>query len=75
MIVSMSPSPLSGEILCPASKSVAHRALIAAALSDAPTTLTGRLEGDDVLRKRAFASENKAYLLFADTIESMLPRE
>lgn len=41
------PSGLSGTVTVPASKSVVHRMLIAAALSDAPTEVVGRIEGKD----------------------------
>lgn len=49
MNVRISPSVLEGEIVCPASKSFAHRALIAAACSSSPCEIIGRLQGDDVL--------------------------
>ena len=48
MIVEITPSPLRGSVSCPSSKSVVHRALIAAALSSSPTLLVGKLQGDDV---------------------------
>lgn len=48
MNVAVSPSVPTGEIALPASKSVAHRALIAAACSDKPCLLSGRFVGDDV---------------------------
>lgn len=41
------PSTLNGSIAVPASKSVVHRLLIAAALADAPTEISGRIEGRD----------------------------
>jgi 3-phosphoshikimate 1-carboxyvinyltransferase len=39
---------LNGEITVPISKSYAHRVLIACALSDRPTTVNGRLIGEDI---------------------------
>ena len=48
MIVRISPSNLKGTLCVPSSKSVAHRAFIAAACSDAPTLIKGNLIGDDV---------------------------
>lgn len=48
MIVKISPSNLKCTLCVPASKSVAHRALIAAACSNAPTLIKGNLIGDDV---------------------------
>lgn len=41
------PSSLNGTVTVPASKSVVHRMMIAAALSDAPTEVLGRIEGKD----------------------------
>lgn len=41
------PSGLNGTVTVPASKSVVHRMMIAAALSDAPTKVLGRIEGRD----------------------------
>ncbi len=41
------PSSLNGTVAVPASKSVVHRMMIAAALSDAPTKVCGRIEGRD----------------------------
>jgi len=48
VIVEISPSYLKGRVYPPASKSVAHRALIAAACADYPTLIKGNLLGDDV---------------------------
>lgn len=48
MNVVITPSLPTGEIELPASKSVAHRALIAAAFADKPCLLKGRFVGDDV---------------------------
>lgn len=48
MIVEITPSLLSGAVTPPASKSVAHRAFIAAACSSAPCLIRGNLQGDDV---------------------------
>lgn len=45
MIAHISPGAMRGELDAPASKSFAHRALIAAALADKPTELKGTLEG------------------------------
>ena len=50
MNIEIAPSFLSGTVTPPASKSVAHRALIAAALCPSPTLLQGNLQGDDVER-------------------------
>lgn len=41
------PSEICGTVTVPASKSVVHREMIAAALSDAPVTVAGRIEGKD----------------------------
>jgi 3-phosphoshikimate 1-carboxyvinyltransferase len=43
-------SALSGEIAVPGDKSISHRALILGALAIGETTISGLLEGDDVLR-------------------------
>lgn len=48
MRVSITPSEISGSVTLPASKSVAHRAMIAAFLSGGRTELTGRICGGDV---------------------------
>lgn len=48
MIAALYPSTLSGEVQAVASKSFAHRILIAAAVSDKPTTVKGRLTGKDI---------------------------
>ena len=42
------PSPLNGEVKAPASKSVAHRALICAALSDKPTDINCSTTSADI---------------------------
>ena len=42
--------PLSGTIAVPGDKSISHRALMFAALAIGETTITGLLEGEDVLR-------------------------
>lgn len=44
---------LSGEVSVPGDKSISHRALIFGALSVGQTTVTGLLEGEDVLRTAA----------------------
>ncbi len=48
MVITLQPGPLSGQITAPASKSCAHRALICAALSPAPTRILCRDLGRDV---------------------------
>lgn len=47
-MVSISHSRISGRVVVPSSKSVAHRMLLAAALSDKATLLSGSFEGDDI---------------------------
>ncbi len=42
-------APLSGTVKVPGDKSISHRALILGALATGTTTITGLLEGDDVL--------------------------
>lgn len=44
--------PLSGTVRVPGSKSITNRALVLAALSDSPTTITGALLSDDTARMR-----------------------
>ena len=41
--------PLRGEVRAPGDKSISHRALILGALAEGETTVTGLLEGEDVL--------------------------
>lgn len=41
------PSEICGTVTVPASKSIVHRQMIAAAMSDAPVTVIGRIEGKD----------------------------
>ncbi|AOX19167.1 3-phosphoshikimate 1-carboxyvinyltransferase [Kozakia baliensis] len=48
--VSRSSVPLSGTIAVPGDKSISHRALMLASLAEGRTTITGLLEGEDVLR-------------------------
>lgn len=48
MIATIEKSKLKGEVTVPSSKSVAHRALIAAALSHEKTVLKGNITGNDV---------------------------
>ncbi len=48
MSIKIYPSPLIGEITVPSSKSVAHRALICAALGDDKCVLLGKFVGDDI---------------------------
>ncbi|MEL6212662.1 MAG: 3-phosphoshikimate 1-carboxyvinyltransferase [Pseudomonadota bacterium] len=45
--------PLRGDVSAPGDKSISHRALILGAMADGETTVTGLLEGDDVLRTAA----------------------
>lgn len=45
--------PLVGDCVAPGDKSISHRALIFSALADGESTVTGLLEGDDVLRTAA----------------------
>ncbi len=47
------PGPLRGVARVPGDKSISHRALMLAALAAGETTVTGLLEGDDVLRTAA----------------------
>ena len=42
-------SPLNGVVRAPGDKSISHRALILGALAQGETTVTGLLEGEDVL--------------------------
>ncbi len=48
MISVITPSTLFGKVEIPSSKSIAHRALICAALSEFPSKICGKLEGDDL---------------------------
>lgn len=48
MLKVLQPSRLSGEVQAIASKSVAHRLLIGAALADKPTLIKGRFSGRDI---------------------------
>ncbi|MGB6229937.1 MAG: hypothetical protein WBF53_07405, partial [Litorimonas sp.] len=41
--------PLSGRIPAPGDKSISHRALILGAIADGTTTVSGLLEGADIL--------------------------
>ena len=45
--------PLIGEGLAPGDKSISHRALILSAMAEGRSTITGLLDGDDVLRTAA----------------------
>jgi 5-enolpyruvylshikimate-3-phosphate synthase len=45
--------PLAGRITVPGDKSISHRALMLGALAVGTTTITGLLEGEDVLRTAA----------------------
>lgn len=48
MNITLTPGPLHGQVEIPSSKSFAHRLLIAAALSDAPTEVHANLLSDDI---------------------------
>lgn len=48
MILSITPSPLSGIVRAPVSKSAAHRLLICAALADGPTEIRCEGSNDDI---------------------------
>ena len=52
---------LQGTVTAPGDKSISHRALIFGAMAEGETTISGLLEGDDVLRTaaamRAFGAE------------------
>ena len=73
MNVTITPSSLSGEITCPASKSVAHRALIAAACSSSPCEILGRLQGDDVIATSSCLSALGADIKIASDSISVSP--
>ena len=47
------PAPLHGSIAVPGDKSISHRALMFGALAVGETTITGLLQGEDVLRTAA----------------------
>ncbi len=63
MIESVERSKLSGELFAPISKSVAHRALIASALSKGPTHLHGNIVGSDVEATMSALSEMGALFI------------
>ncbi len=48
MKIEITPSALHGEVVAPASKSLSHRAIIAASLGLGTSTLTGVLKADDI---------------------------
>lgn len=50
LVVCRAPGALSGRVSVPGDKSISHRALMLAALAEGTTTITGLLEGEDVLR-------------------------
>ncbi|MCC7271300.1 MAG: 3-phosphoshikimate 1-carboxyvinyltransferase [Alphaproteobacteria bacterium] len=50
---SAAAGPLSGDIAVPGDKSISHRALMLGSLAVGETTITGLLEGEDVLRTAA----------------------
>ncbi|MGG5809807.1 3-phosphoshikimate 1-carboxyvinyltransferase [Falsiroseomonas sp. CW058] len=53
LAASAPPNPLSGEVTVPGDKSISHRALMFGALAVGTTTISGLLEGEDVLRTAA----------------------
>ncbi|MFW7267409.1 3-phosphoshikimate 1-carboxyvinyltransferase [Gluconacetobacter sp. Hr-1-5] len=53
LTVHAATTPLSGAVAVPGDKSISHRALMFAALARGETTITGLLEGEDVLRTAA----------------------
>ena len=53
LISSLINAPLKGEITVAGDKSISHRALIFAALANGVSTISGLLEGEDVLRTAA----------------------
>ena len=52
-LIARKTGPLVGACAAPGDKSISHRALIFAALAEGHSTVTGLLEGDDVLRTAA----------------------
>lgn len=52
-LITRKAGPLAGTCAAPGDKSISHRALIFGALADGETSITGLLEGDDVLRTAA----------------------
>lgn len=52
-LIARKTGPLVGDCAAPGDKSISHRALIFAALAAGESTVTGLLEGDDVLRTAA----------------------
>ncbi len=52
-MIARKAGPLAGECAAPGDKSISHRALIFGALADGVSTVSGLLEGDDVLRTAA----------------------
>lgn len=52
-LTALRAGPLSGRVRVPGDKSISHRALIFGALSTARTSITGLLEGEDVLNMAA----------------------
>jgi 3-phosphoshikimate 1-carboxyvinyltransferase len=53
MLAGRPPARLKGEVAVPGDKSISHRALMFGALAVGETTITGLLEGEDVLRTAA----------------------
>jgi 3-phosphoshikimate 1-carboxyvinyltransferase len=53
LLASRPSAPLSGTLRVPGDKSISHRALMFGALAVGETTITGLLEGEDVLRTAA----------------------
>ena len=52
-MIARKSAPLAGEGRAPGDKSISHRALIFAALAEGASTISGLLEGEDVLRTAA----------------------
>ncbi len=52
-MIARKSGPLAGACAAPGDKSISHRALIFSALADGESTVSGLLEGDDVLRTAA----------------------
>lgn len=73
MSIKIYPSALSGEITLPASKSVAHRALICAALGDKKCTLVGKFCGDDVFATIDFLTSLGAKIDVQKTLLTVTP--
>ncbi len=68
------PQKLCGQLVAPPSKSYAHRALIAAALADAPTTINNIVLSQDVRATAAALVALGAQLSFRENSCRVLPR-